>query len=179
MRKGVKPNIVFLLVYMYLPMGVLTRAFIAGILIHRCFPVRLYSVSSALKHFGYYNQDGAFIYRLQCEHKRMYIGSTQNITQRIHEHFDGHGGVCTSKCKPLHILNIFKTTPEQMRSDERRETLRCMRIYGIHTVRGGPYVSHIITDEYAAFIRREIAFEFNLCFKCLGQGHFASDCHER
>jgi len=155
----------------------ITRAFMTSLLMIRpCFPIRVYSVHNALKHLGYYNQEGAFIYKLQCDKKRMYIGSTQNITQRMQEHFGGHGGLCTSKCRPLHILNIFRTTPEQMRSAERRETLRCMRIYGIHAVRGGPYVSHIITEEHAAFIRREIAFEFNLCFKCLGEGHFASDC---
>ena len=157
-------------------MGVLARVFITGLLARQCFPVRLYSVQTALKNLGVFNKEGAFIYRLQCDKKRMYVGSTQNITHRMFDHFNGHGGMCTSKCKPLYIINAFETNPEQMRSDERRETLRCMLVYGIHNVRGGPYVSSTITSEYADFIRREIAFEFNLCFKCMKSGHYASDC---
>ena len=156
-------------------MRLLSTTLITCILIRQFSTARIFNVKSALSKLGYYQHDGAFIYRLQCENKRMYIGSTQNITQRMYEHFSGHGGICTSKCRPLHIINIFRTTPEQMRSDERRETLRCMRVYGIHNVRGGPYVSNRVM-EYEEFIRREIAFEFNLCFKCLKGGHYASDC---
>lgn len=49
-----------------------------------------------------------WIYILKCENNIYYVGETIALYTRFWEHFDGEGGVNTSKYKPITIVAIYK-----------------------------------------------------------------------
>ena len=75
----------------------------------------------------------SYIYVLELEDERYYIGRTSNIVQRMNEHFRGDGALYTKKHKPIKIKEIII---EKSKHDERDKTLECMEKYGWDKVRG-------------------------------------------
>ena len=75
----------------------------------------------------------SYIYVLELEDERYYIGRTSNIVQRMNEHFRGDGALYTKKYKPIKIKEIIV---EKTKYDERDKTLECMEKYGWDKVRG-------------------------------------------
>lgn len=81
-----------------------------------------------------------FVYVLQCEESKIYVGQTTNIVRRFEEHKNGEGSSWTRKYKALSILELVTTSLNDFR--EVALTLQYMLKYGISNVRGGPF-SHI------------------------------------
>lgn len=74
-----------------------------------------------------------YIYVLKLIDDRYYIGRSQNVLQRIEQHFSGNGSVYTKKFKPLKVVEIVE---EKTRDDERNKTIEYIKKYTWEKVRG-------------------------------------------
>jgi predicted GIY-YIG superfamily endonuclease len=74
-----------------------------------------------------------YIYVLKLVDDRYYIGRSQNIVQRIEDHFSGNGSVYTKKYKPLNVVEIVE---EKTNDDERNKTIEYIGKYTWEKVRG-------------------------------------------
>jgi len=79
-----------------------------------------------------------FIYVLQLEQGKYYIGKTNNPQFRLESHFNSNGSEWTKIYKPLQILEL---KPNCDAYDEDKITRQYMDKYGINNVRGGSFVS--------------------------------------
>lgn len=113
-----------------------------------------------------------FIYVLQCEDNKYYVGKTDTNKFRIDTHFDSNGSEFTKKYKPIDIYQII---PECDKYDEDKYVKKYMDKYGIDNVRGGTYSRIELTTEEKNFIQKELWGANDLCFLCGGE-HFVKDC---
>jgi hypothetical protein len=75
----------------------------------------------------------SYVYVLELEDKRYYVGRTSNFIQRMNEHFTENGALYTKKYKPIKIKEVVE---EKTCYDERDKTLEYMETYGWENVRG-------------------------------------------
>ena len=113
-----------------------------------------------------------FIYVLQCEEDKYYVGKTDTNKFRIDTHFDSNGSEFTKKYKPTDIYQII---PECDKYDEDKYVKKYMDKYGIDNVRGGTYSRIELTTEEKKYLQKELWGANDLCFLC-GEEHFAKDC---
>ena len=73
-----------------------------------------------------------YVYVLECEDNKYYVGYTKHIHRRMSEHFNSSGSSWTKKYKPLKILEI-SFGDENV---ERLKTYQVMLKYGWKNVRG-------------------------------------------
>ena len=78
-----------------------------------------------------------YVYALQCEEGKIYVGQTGNIIRRFEEHKNGEGSAWTKKHKAISILHLAETSLDDYK--ELALTLQYMHKYGISNVRGGPF----------------------------------------
>ena len=78
-----------------------------------------------------------FIYILELENKKYYVGKTTNPDFRLEQHFNSSGSQWTKKYKPIKILELKPNCDDY---DEDKYTKIYMDKYGINNVRGGSYV---------------------------------------
>jgi len=78
-----------------------------------------------------------FIYILELENKKYYVGKTTNPDFRLEQHFNSFGSQWTKKYKPIKILELKPNCDDY---DEDKYTKMYMDKYGINNVRGGSYV---------------------------------------
>ena len=113
-----------------------------------------------------------FIYALQLEQDKWYIGKTNTNKIRIDTHFDSNGSEFTKTYKPLEVYEII---PECDKYDEDKYVKKYMDKYGIDNVRGGTYSRLELTIEEKQLIQKELWGANDLCFLCGGE-HFIKDC---
>jgi len=113
-----------------------------------------------------------FIYVLQCEEDKYYVGKTDTNKFRIDTHFDSNGSEFTKKYKPIDIYQII---PECDKYDEDKYVKKYMNKYGIDNVRGGTYSRIELTTEEKKYLQKELWGANDLCFLCGGE-HFVKDC---
>ena len=113
-----------------------------------------------------------YIYVLECEGGKYYIGKTNNPEFRIENHFEGHGSEWTKHYKPIKILEIIPGDD----FDEDKYTKIYMSKYGIENVRGGVYCQLTLSDTEINMLRKEILGNQNKCYGCGESGHFIRDC---
>lgn len=113
-----------------------------------------------------------FIYILQCEEDKYYVGKTDTNKFRIDTHFDSNGSEFTKKYKPIDIYQII---PECDKYDEDKYVKKYMDKYGIDNVRGGTYSRIELTTEEKTYLQKELWGANDLCFLCGGE-HFVKDC---
>lgn len=80
---------------------------------------------------------GGFIYVLRLEGDTAsdfyyYVGFTQDVGRRMHEHFSGNGSEWTKAHKPVGLMEVV----EGEKADERQKTLEVMKKFGWATTRG-------------------------------------------
>ena len=114
-----------------------------------------------------------YIYTLQLEEGKYYIGKTLHPDFRIEQHFQSGGAIWTKKYKPLNVLEII---PDCDDYDEDKYTRRYMDKYGIDNVRGGSFCEVILDESTIQLLEKMSKTTQNKCFTCGIIGHFAKEC---
>ena len=114
-----------------------------------------------------------FIYILQLESQKYYIGKTDNPTFRLKSHFNAIGSVWTKKYKPIKIIKII---PNCDHFDEDKYTKIYMNKYGINNVRGGSFCQIKLNKSNQLTIEKELKSATDKCYICNESGHFANSC---
>ena len=114
-----------------------------------------------------------YIYILQLEQGKYYIGKTSNPDFRIEQHFQCGGAIWTKKYKPLNALEII---PDCDDYDEDKYTRIYMDKYGIDNVRGGSFCEVILDESTIQLLEKMSKTTQNRCFTCGIFGHFAKEC---
>lgn len=115
----------------------------------------------------------SYIYGLQLENGKYYVGRTDNVENRYQQHVRGEGAVWTKIHKPIRIiLMVLSTSP----MDEDKYTKEFMSKFGIDNVRGGSYVTFELDQHTKEFLQKEIWGSLNYCTNCGQAGHFINNC---
>lgn len=69
-----------------------------------------------------------------------YVGFTQDLTKRLHDHFHGDGAEWTKVHPPVSVMEVF----EGDKSDERQKTIAMMKAHGWSTTRGYCWTSKFL-----------------------------------
>ena len=117
-----------------------------------------------------------FIYVLQLEQGKYYIGKTNNPTFRLENHFGSNGSAWTKKYKPTKVLELI---PDCDDYDEDKYTKKYMAKYGIENVRGGSYVQIELSEFHTEALKMEIWAANDRCTQCGREGHFVKDCYAK
>ena len=116
-----------------------------------------------------------FIYILQLELNKYYIGKTNNPDIRLDSHFNSNGSEWTRIYKPIKVYELISDCDSY---DEDKFTLKYMEKEGIDNVRGGSFSQIKLSDEQIKLINKMIKGASDKCFNCGESGHFIKDCIE-
>ena len=116
-----------------------------------------------------------YIYILQLEQGKYYIGKTNNPQFRIESHFNFNGSAWTTKYKPIKIIKLIPNCDDY---DEDKYTRIYMDKYGIQNVRGGSFVQIELDTSTITHLQQMSNGTNDKCFICSKEGHFAKDCEE-
>ncbi len=116
-----------------------------------------------------------FIYILQLELNKYYIGKTNNPDIRLDSHFNSSGSEWTKIYKPIKVYELISNCDTY---DEDKFTLKYMEKEGIDNVRGGSFSKIELSDEEIKLINQMIKGATDKCFNCGESGHFIKDCIE-
>ena len=116
------------------------------------------------------------VYALKLANGKYYIGKSDNLEQRIGNHFTGSGSAWTREHAPVKVVEVRENVS---RFEEDKMTKEYMEKYGIDNVRGGAYTQVDLPDESKESLRREIRGSIDVCFKCNRSGHWANQCYAR
>jgi cellular nucleic acid-binding protein len=117
-----------------------------------------------------------YIYILQLENDKYYIGRTENPAIRLDAHFNSNGAAWTKKYKPK---NVIQPIPDCDNFDEDKYTIQYMEKYGINNVRGGSFCEFVLSKQNIATIEQMIKNVTDSCYKCGNKGHYAKECNKK
>ena len=104
-----------------------------------------------------------YIYILQLEYEKYYIGKTFDVNFRIDKHFTNNGSMWTKKYKPITILTIIANCDDY---DEDKHTIIYMEKYGINNVRGGSFCEIKLSDNNIKTLQQMIKSATDKCYIC-------------
>jgi len=115
------------------------------------------------------------IYVLKLSNDKYYIGKSDNIENRLSDHFIKKCSAWTALYKPISIEKIIVNANP---FDEDRYVKEYMYKYGIDKVRGGSYISVVLDNIQIYNLQREIWNATNCCFNCGDSNHYIKNCKE-
>lgn len=116
-----------------------------------------------------------YIYIIQLEQGKYYIGKTKNPQFRLENHFNSNGSEWTKIYKPLSVIEVKPNCDDY---EEDKITIQYMHKYGINNVRGGSFVSLKLEESSIETINKMNNGTNNKCFNCGKAGHFAKECKD-
>ena len=115
-----------------------------------------------------------YIYVLQLQNDKYYVGKTTNPHFRFDNHFTSNGTEWTKLHKPIAILELISNCDDY---DEEKYTYKYMDKYGIDNVRGGSSSSVVLDAETKKQLVKISNSINDRCFICgKTDGHFAKEC---
>lgn len=114
-----------------------------------------------------------YVYVLELENNKYYVGRTTNPYFRIEKHFNSNGSTWTKKYKPIKILEIISDCDNY---DEEKYTMKYMEKYGINNVRGGSFCEIKLSDNNIVTLNQIMNSVLDKCYICGNNGHFAKQC---
>ncbi len=118
-----------------------------------------------------------YIYILELETNKYYIGKSNTPDIRIENHFTQiNGSEFTKKYKPLKMIEIISDCDDY---DEDKYTLKYMDNYGINNVRGGSFSQIELSEDNVKIINKMINGAKNQCFICGSKSHFVKNCDKK
>ena len=100
-----------------------------------------------------------YVYVLELEKGRYYVGLAEDAKKRIEQHFNGEGAWFTKKFKPVKVVEVI---PNCGYLEERYHTLRYMNKYGHAYVRGYIWLKSYI-NRPDGVLARKFVHRCNLC----------------
>lgn len=122
-----------------------------------------------------------YVYVLELESNKFYVGKTNNPNTRLGEHvmnveLKGSGSSWTRQYKPLKVLDIIKCYNVL---DEDFTTIRYMKDKGIDNVRGGSFCELNLPKECVYTIEKIITGSSDKCYYCNSSEHYVNMCPEK
>ena len=114
-------------------------------------------------------------YALLLQGNNYYIGQTDDMDKRWHQHATGCGAAWTRLHPPIAIVETRNDSRESF-GEEDRMTKQYMQQHGLESVCGGSYCQVHLDDDTIKFLRREIRSVEGGCFRCGLSGHVIGDC---
>ncbi len=114
-----------------------------------------------------------YIYVLECENNKFYIGKSSNPSFRLEKHFNCEGSSWTKRYKPIKVIELIQSTDSL---DEDKITKKYMMKFSIQNVRGGSYTKFELDDWMIKSIEHEFTSAKDICYTCNQKGHFSKEC---
>ena len=125
-----------------------------------------------------------FLYTLELENNKFYVGTTNNPAARLTEHREGVGAEWTRDHPPLRFSKKYKLqklecSDEAARLQEDAHVKTVMLDAGIDAVRGGSYSRRSLSREDVKALCKELFHATNGCLRCGHLSHWASACYAK
>jgi hypothetical protein len=116
-----------------------------------------------------------YIYVLQLQNDKYYVGKTINPHFRIETHFTNNGSEWTKLYKPIKLVELV---PNCDHYDEDKYTYKYMDMFGIDNVRGGSYSTPVLDNCTINHLVKISNSVNNRCYTCGQYGHYANKCRD-
>jgi hypothetical protein len=116
-----------------------------------------------------------FIYVLQLENGKWYVGRSSDPASRIRRHQAGCGSSWTKRYAPIEVVSVSAGDG----FEESKRTLELMSLHGIDNVRGGRFCQVVLAEDDIYFLEMELRHASDRCLRCGRAGHFMRFCRAK
>jgi predicted GIY-YIG superfamily endonuclease len=118
-----------------------------------------------------------YIYVLELQGGKYYVGKTSDVDHRFQQHKNGTGSVWTRLHPPVKIVERRHVIQGLGSAQDENNTVKdYMKMYGVDNVRGGAYTQSDLPEGFKTMIEMENRTNEDTCFKCGLPGHFSNKC---